>query len=53
MRVVYHWANGVYVNTLDNEFDKHYRELCGQYGYPVIARVLDDDDWMKKPLICS
>lgn len=36
--VVYHWSSGAYVNTYaEDDFDLYYRELCEQYGPPVIA----------------
>jgi len=45
MRVVYHWAAGAFVNTLDDQFDEAYKELCEYFGFPTIARVMADDDW--------
>jgi hypothetical protein len=44
MRIVYHWLNGAYVNSLYDDFDNAYKELCVAFGPPVIARVLYEQD---------
>ncbi len=42
--VVYHWANGAYVNTFDPElFESAYAELCSQFGPPIIAQTYWSD----------
>ena len=38
--IVYHWANGAYVNSYcEDTFLKGYQELVEQYGPPQIALV--------------
>ena len=38
--IVYHWTNGAYVNSYDEDiFRRGYAELVAQYGPPAIALV--------------
>ncbi len=49
MRVVYFWHNGCYLNTLYDEFDSAYAEMCGQFGFPEFATVRGEEDWDHGP----
>jgi hypothetical protein len=44
MRIVYHWYNGSYVNSLSDQFQQDYEELRAQFGDPISAQVLYEED---------